>query len=133
MTDRYLDTSAALKLAVEEPESPELAELVDRWAGTGRVAISDLTVAEMRRARRRLAIPPELVTEVIAGLDVCEVTRSAFRLAGQLEGTHLRTLDALHIAVAMEAGTDVLVTYDRRQQHAAGQVGLRVESPAGPS
>jgi predicted nucleic acid-binding protein len=133
LTDRYLDTSAALKLAVEEPESPGLAELVDRWAETGRVAISDLTVAELRRASRRLAIPPDLVTEVIAGLDVCEVTRSAFRLAGQLEGTHLRTLDALHIAVAMETGTNVLVTYDRRQQHAAGQVGLRVESPAGPS
>lgn len=62
-------------------------------------------------------------------LDVVEVSTAAFRVAGQLPGRHLRSLDALHIAVAVELALDVLVTFDQRQAQAAADVGLRVLTP----
>jgi len=44
-----------------------------------------------------------------------------------LEGNVLRTLDALHVACALEWKADLFVTSDRRQLDAATNFGLRTE------
>ncbi|TFC27292.1 PIN domain-containing protein [Cryobacterium sp. TMT1-3] len=55
--------------------------------------------------------------------------RSVFREAGLLTGASLRSLDALHIAAALQAEANEFITYDARQQAAAKAVGLRLRAP----
>jgi predicted nucleic acid-binding protein len=55
---------------------------------------------------------------------------SVFTMAGLLTGRHLRSLDALHITLALRAGCSTMVTYDDRQAVAARQAGLAVVAPA---
>jgi predicted nucleic acid-binding protein len=45
------------------------------------------------------------------------------------EQTGARTLDALHLAAALQAGEAALVTYDRRLGEAAERSGLTVVAP----
>ena len=53
-----------------------------------------------------------------------------FARAGLLEGAHLRSLDAVHLATALTIGdVDVFVTYDERQAAAARLAGLRTIAP----
>jgi predicted nucleic acid-binding protein len=85
------------------------------------------------RAVRRIV--PELLSsarEVIGRVELVEPGASTWDLAGTLDPPELRSLDALHLATALELGDeiDALVTYDRRLADAARAHGLRVESPA---
>lgn len=93
------------------------------------VVVSELVVTEMWRAAARHGIPTSSIARVVGGLDVVDVGRAAFRRARHIPGPHLRSLDALHIAVALDQGLDTFVTYDQRQAEAATAVGLDVRSP----
>ena len=55
-----------------------------------------------------------------------------FFSAGELGPAALRSLDALHLATALEMGADLtgLVTYDERLAEASRGVGLAVVTPA---
>jgi predicted nucleic acid-binding protein len=44
-----------------------------------------------------------------------------------LETSALRAIDALHIACALEWGTELFVSSDKKQIHAAGQAGLQTK------
>ncbi|MBO9522435.1 MAG: PIN domain-containing protein [Nocardioidaceae bacterium] len=125
----YLDTSAALKLLVEEPESPALAAAVD--AATPHLFACRLLETELRRAaHREPALPQEAVTELLDGVDLFEMPASLFRQAGLLPGATLRSLDALHLAAAVALDVDAVLTYDVRLAAAAHDVGLAVVQPA---
>lgn len=50
-------------------------------------------------------------------------------LAGRLTPAALRSLDALHVASAIRARADVLVTYDARMADAARAAGVVVIAP----
>jgi len=52
--------------------------------------------------------------------------------AAELDPSTLRSLDAIHLATALEAGDELtaVVTYDARMSEAAEQLGLRVLAPA---
>jgi predicted nucleic acid-binding protein len=50
----------------------------------------------------------------------------AYDLIDQLSGHTLRTLDALHLAIAQSAGTTMLATADRRMERAAEALGMGV-------
>jgi hypothetical protein len=67
---------------------------------------------------------------VLDRFDLVEPDRAIFVEAGLLPGRSLRSVDALHIVVAMRLDADVLVTYDDRQGESARYVGLRVVAPA---
>ena len=62
-------------------------------------------------------------------LDVVDLDREVYRQAGLLPGKNLRSFDALHVAVALRAGADVMVSYDARQGAAAEASGLPVVAP----
>ena len=129
MTLWYLDTSAALKLVVEESESDALAQLIDREQPD--LVACWLLETEMRRAaQREEALTQQIVSEFLEGVGLYEVPSSLFREAGVLPGTQLRTLDALHLAAAIRIGVDRLVTYDARLQDSARSLGLGVLAPA---
>lgn len=125
----YLDTSAALKLVVEEPESEALAQGIDREQPD--LVACWLLETEMRRAaQREEALTQEIVSEFLEGVGLYEVPSSLFREAGLLPGAHLRSLDALHLTAAIRIGVDRVVTYDSRLSDSARFLGLSIFAPA---
>ena len=126
----YLDTSAIVKLLVDELGSAELAGYLD--ARPLRIA-SRIAEVEVRRAVARLgeAVDPGRVDRVLAALTMVELEASLAFAAGRLVPPALRTLDAIHLATALELIPDLeaFVTYDRRLAEAARLAGMAVVSP----
>jgi predicted nucleic acid-binding protein len=126
----YIDTSALVKLVVREPETVGLR---DWLAETPRDPVTcDLARTELLRAVRRVA--PDLLVQARMVLDlvtITDVTTAVFEAAGRLDPAILRTLDAIHVAAALDLGDDLegMVTYDERLAQAAEQNGIRVSSP----
>jgi predicted nucleic acid-binding protein len=125
----YLDTSAALKLLVEEAESDALARAIDR-EGPDLVACWLLETEMRRAAHREPALTQQAVTEFLEGIDLYEVPSALFREAALLAGPQLRSLDALHLAAAVRIGVDRVVTYDARMAGSAGVLGINTVAPA---
>jgi len=127
----YVDTSALVKLVIAEPQTAALLN----WLGeqTQPLVSSDLARAELVRATRRTA-PDRLVRarEVLDILVLTEAGTAIFEQAGRLEPPDLRTLDALHLASALDLGDDLegMVTYDDRLASAARVHGVPVIAPA---
>lgn len=129
MSRWYLDTSAALKLLLEEPESAALARTLDDAAPE--LVGTWLLETEMRRAAHRIEpLTQEMVSGLLAAVALYELPASVFREAGLLGGPALRSLDALHLAAAIRIGVEQVVTYDERLTRSATDLGLSVLAPA---
>lgn len=118
-----------MKLVVEEPESVPLRDLLERDADQLASAIVEIEV--VRAARR---VVPELTAHalrVVSQITVVEPTEAIRARAALLEPVTLRSLDALHLATALEIGDglDGLVTYDGRMAATAQELGLVVLTP----
>jgi uncharacterized protein len=124
MTAAYLDTSAAVKLLVEEPESAALAQYLDQ-PNLETVACL-LLETELRRFAVRHAIPQQDVTAILDPISLYDMPHSLYYEAGILPGRHIRSLDALHLVAAVRLETDVIVSYDNRLQEAAAELGLEI-------
>jgi predicted nucleic acid-binding protein len=127
----YLDTSALAKLVVAEPETAALRSWLAEQERT--LVSCDLARTELTRAVRRVA--PERMVDahaVLDGLTLLTVPAGVFTAAGRLDPVQLRSLDAVHLAAALELGDDLegLVAYDERLQHAARLTGIEVVAPA---
>ena len=127
----YLDTSAAAKLVVVEKGSTALR----RWVTSRdeRMFSSDLLRTELLRATRRAA--PEQMVQARAVLDslvLVTLSTAVCERAAMLEPDVLRSLDALHLAAALEIGDELegVVTYDRRLADVAEGLGISVVAPA---
>jgi predicted nucleic acid-binding protein len=127
MTAAYLDTSAAVKLLVEEPESVALAQYLDQ-PNVETVACL-LLETELRRFAVRHVIPQQDVSAILDTISLYDMPHSLYYEAGILPGRHVRSLDALHLVAAVRLGTDVIVSYDNRQQEAAAELGLGILAP----
>jgi len=126
----YLDSSAFVKLAVEEAETTALRAFLGRR--DGRRVSSALLRAESLRAVRPLA--GEVLATVREGLrrvDLVGIDDRILDAAGTLEPRVLRTLDAIHLATALAVGDDLdtVVTYDERMAEGARLLGLPVVAP----
>lgn len=126
----YLETSAAVKLIVSEAET----EAMVAWARdhADNIVSSDLTRTELLRAVRRDA--PDRADRAASLLDrthIVDLPTSVYGRAAVLDPAILRTLDALHLAAAMEFAADLegMVTYDDRLASAATVHGITVISP----
>ena len=130
MSAVYLDSSAFLKLIVEETESAAVRTfLANRDA---RRVSSALLRTESLRAVRNLG--PDAVGTVREGLrrvDLVGIDDRILDAAGTLEPMVLRTLDAIHLATAIAVGDDldVVMTYDDRMVEAARLLGLATATP----
>lgn len=128
----YVDTSALLKLYVEEADSALAAELV---SSDPVLVTSWIAVVETRRNLARLLDGAPLLAAtrafeedldafalVAAGELVC---RAAARI-GEVLG--VRSLDAIHLASAQQLQIRALpfLTFDLRQAQAARSLGLTV-------
>ncbi len=125
----YFDASALVKLVVAEPESAALAAWVE-----SRSPLVSCTLArvEVVRAARPHGSPAVRTARLLLDeLDLTQLDDELLDLAGELEPP-LRSLDAIHLAAALELGDDleVVVTYDGQMAKAAEALGLRVVAPA---
>ena len=124
-----MDSSALLKLLVDEPESDAL-EAYTR--GTALIT-SVITLIEVDRSVRRnnraggISLGDFFDGVELRGLDDAVVAR-----AGSLEPPGLGTIAAIHLASALDlrAELDGFVTYDSRLADAARALRLTVVSPA---
>jgi uncharacterized protein len=133
----YLDSSALVKLVVPEPESDRLN---DALAGVSDVVVSDLALAETasalgRRVREKKLTRTEArdlyreTRELLRSCRRAELTPPIYRHAERLMLTlplPLRTLDALHVATALDADAATVVSFDSRLREAAASQGLFV-------
>jgi predicted nucleic acid-binding protein len=125
-----LDSSAIVKLVIEEPESAALLRYVRRRTP---LVSSALARTEVLRA---LLLEGEAGLArgraVLARIDLVRVHDRVLDAAGTLLPAGLRSLDAIHLASARLLGRDLrsIVTYDRRLIDAARQVGLLTASPS---
>lgn len=126
----YLETSAAAKLLVEEAESAMLAAWLDDRVAQGVTVLSSLLLeTELRRLAVRTGLVQERVSHLLDRIDLVELDAPTCRTAGLLDGPRLRSLDALHVAAALRADCQTMISYDGRQADAARMVGLHVVAP----
>ena len=126
----YIESSAAAKLLVSEGASVTLADYLDQLTAGGSSLISCVLLeTELRRLAVRDNLQQLAVTALLDRLDVIDLDREMYWEAGLLPEKTLRSLDAIHVAAALRAGADVMVTYDVRQTAAAESSGLRVVAP----
>jgi predicted nucleic acid-binding protein len=127
----YVDTSAALKLVVEEPESGPTADFLSEAGQRGDLLVASLLLhTELHCAANRRGLPPELVNAVLDALNLVDLTRSDLLYAAALPG-RLRSADAIHLAAAIRLETQALVAFDKALVRAATQAGLHTVSPGG--
>ena len=118
-----------MKLVAEEPETAALRDLLER---DGDQIASAIVEVEVVRVVRRAV--PELVSQarqVVSQIAVVEPTEPIRARAALLNPVTLRSLDALHLATALELGEELggLVTYDSRMAAAAKALDVPVLSP----
>jgi predicted nucleic acid-binding protein len=124
----YLDTSAAMKLIVDEPQSDQLTRELTSGEGRDLVA-SWLLHTELHCAagRHPAAVDLDAVQSVLDVVSLVDLTRGDLLAAGT--HTPLRSNDAIHLAVALRVGCDEMITYDVELAAAARTAGLAVSSP----
>jgi predicted nucleic acid-binding protein len=128
VTIAYLDTSAAMKLVLDEPQSSALtAELAER--DDRRLVSSWLLHTEMHCAAGRHPRDVDLgaVRTVLDSVSLIDLTRGDLLAAGA--HAPLRSNDAIHLAVSLRVGVDEIVTYDEELAQRATAAGLPVLSP----
>jgi len=126
----YLDSSAFVKLAVEEPETAALRGFLAK-RGQRRVSSALLRTEALRAVRHLGAEALATVREGLRRVDLVGIDDRTLDAAGTLEPRVLRTLDAIHVATAMALGDDLeaIVTYDDRMVEAARLLGLSTATP----
>ncbi|MCP8999116.1 type II toxin-antitoxin system VapC family toxin [Pseudarthrobacter sp. RMG13] len=127
----YLDTSAVLKLVVEEPESSAAAHYLSTAAAQGHPLVASMLLyTEIHCAAHRRGFPGEIVNTVLGAINLVDLARSDLMYAAALPGK-LRSADAIHLAAAIRLQSDVMVAYDAGLLTAAVEAGLNVLSPGG--
>jgi uncharacterized protein len=128
----YADTSALAKLFISEPETSELR----RWLVTmdePSLVSSALLGVELLRLLG-LALPAAVApAERFLGtdMDIVEITPTVLADAARLPPPRLRTLDAIHLATALDLGSavNVMLSYDKLLTRAACAAGIAVAHP----
>lgn len=127
----YADTSAVIKLLVEETDSKAFAAFYDTHSDAEWVS-SDLLRIELTRAVAR-AMPALLpdARELLLAFSCIAIDDDIVEGAMNEPDRGLRSLDAIHLATAriLAPELDALVTYDDRLLRAATDAGLVIVSP----
>ena len=127
VTLAYLDTSAAMKLLVAEPESEALRR---ELSSDGRQLVASwLLHTELHCAvgRRLAQVSAERVLDLLDAVELIDLSRGD--LVAASAHAPLGAGDAIHLAVAVRLGVDEMISYDAELARAATAVGLRVLAP----
>src|SRR3954454_11469504 len=117
----YADSSALVKLIVEEPQSAGLREYIS----SRELVASELVLVEVPRAIQRLAATTRVprrrfargLQVVLGAVALLPLERGVLLRAGAFDAAFLRALDAIHLAAALGVADSIdgFVSYDRRQ------------------
>lgn len=126
----YIDSSVFLARFLDEDRSAEAGALMGRLSGA---VVSRVTEVEVRRG---LALIENVVERTLTqslwahqwrSMNVIDVDARVSDLAAEIAmATHIRSLDALHVATASIANVPAMITFDQRQAQAARAFNLTV-------
>lgn len=128
----YLDSSALVKLVQREAESDGLRRFLHRRRSEDRATCTLARVEVVRAVAGGGPLAVAHARRQLARVAQINLDRELLDLAATLaSGAALRSLDAIHLAAAQSMGSDLtaVVTYDRRMQDAATELGFPVEAP----
>ncbi|MGH8996900.1 MAG: type II toxin-antitoxin system VapC family toxin [Acidimicrobiales bacterium] len=128
----YLDTSALVKLVIQEPESPALEDWLDRQHALPKLSSQVATVELIRTCRPLSDAAVSNARQLLAGVDLVPLSEDLVEAAALLGPLELRSVDAIHLASALSMADRLssFVVYDGRLGAAAESAGLPVASPA---
>jgi uncharacterized protein len=126
----YLDTSALVKLVIEEAESIDL----EHWLLLQDQPFTTSLIGRVELIRTCRRIDPDSVATanlLLADLPLVPMTSWVLDIAENIGPPTVRGMDAIHLATAFELGDALtgFVTYDKRQRDAAVHANLRVMTP----
>lgn len=128
MSSWYLDTSALLKLVVQEKESSALRKVV----GDDDVTTS-FTRLEVARALKLYSAKTKKDANTL--LNLISLIPIDFGIMTQAElvihASELKTPNAIHVATAIKMGRLIegIITYDQQMASVASQLGIRIIAP----
>jgi len=132
----FFDTSSFVKRFVEEVGSNQADDITQKSSEIGLSIICfPEIISALNRKLRSESITEETyldlknaVIEDIEDADIINLTPSVLKKTTELlEENVLRSLDAIHIACALEWQSELFVSSDKRQITAAIESGLKVE------
>jgi predicted nucleic acid-binding protein len=130
----FLDSSAFAKRFVEEAGSGEVESLCLRAGDLGLsvICVPEVVSALNRRLREQgltsgqYAAAKQRLAADVRDAELIQLTPAVIaRSIRLLERNTLRAMDALHLACAVEWGTDLFATADRQQFDAASREALQ--------
>jgi predicted nucleic acid-binding protein len=126
----YLDTSALVKLVIEEVESPHL----EQWLVYQEQPFTTSVIGRIELVRVCRRIDPAAVATanlLLADIPIVPMTSWICDTAENIGPSTLHSLDALHLAAAYELGDTLtsFVAYDKRLRDAAAMANLPVNTP----
>jgi predicted nucleic acid-binding protein len=127
----YADTSAVIKLLVEETHSKAFAAFYDAHAGGEWVSSALLQIELVRAVARAKPVLLPDARDLLSAFSYLAIDDEIVEAAMNEPDRSLRSLDAIHLAAARMLGPDLdaLVSYDDRLAVAAGGAGLVVTAP----
>lgn len=128
----YLDTSAYVKLPLEETGHEGLRSELSRWDGY--VSSMLLGVEAIRACSRYGSDRAKDAREWLEGVALLPLDDTVLDVATSLSPASVRTLDALHLATALTVRDEIgaFFTYDQRLAEAAADHGLPIFRPGQP-
>ncbi len=132
----FLDSSALAKRYIEEKGSDKVFTLLE---ASDELGVSIICLPEIISALNRIKKEKKITTaqyltakqaivEDVRDASICNIAEGTVAKAVYLlEENVLRTMDAFHIASALEWKCDVFASADKQQIKAAKKAGLKVE------
>jgi uncharacterized protein len=130
----YLDSSAIVRLIWQEQWSAELEQYLDDLDPGTVAATSAVGFVEVHRVLVRAeadATTIRIIRALLHDFALIDLNESVREQAYALPDKHLRALDAIHVASAIQLAPvlSAMVSYDRRMLDAAKFAGLPVVAP----
>jgi len=131
----FFDSSAFAKRYIVEPGSDKVEKICSQSAmlGVSSICLPEIISALSRLRRQSVITKSQYETAKQALLKdledalICNITPSVIKQSIDiLESGEVRTLDALHVACALEFEAETFVSSDVQQLSAANKAGLKV-------
>lgn len=127
----YVDSSAVVKLLLEETHSSDLIAFYDDHRSDAWISSSLMRIEVARAVTRALPSAQAEVPALLAAFGYLAIDDEIVDAAAHEPDPELRSLDAIHLASARVLGSELaaVVTYDDRLAAATSRAGLPVLTP----
>lgn len=128
MSSKFLlDSSAVLKLFIVEDHSRAMT--VFAQSNLRYLFGSKLLIPEVLGNLAKLGQPTGQAADFLTSISLVEINARVLQRSIPIVGGGLRTLDAIHLATALELGDAVLVSYEEKLAERANLHGVQILRP----